>query len=689
MRRGSGELKWLIGAGVVLAACAAFVPSLSNGFVNWDDFQNITSNIHFRGLGPRQLGWMFTTTHTGHYYPLYWLSFAVDHAVWGLDPFGFHLTSLILHAIVSALAFLAAFRILKLLYPKEPEEGLFGLAAAAGVAAVFFAIHPLRVESVAWATQRKDPLCGVFYLASILAYLRAHKAGGGRWLALSFGAFVLACLSKPNAITLPAVLLILDWHPLRRVPSGRGRRRAVLWLLVEKIPYALMACFTAGMTYVTHVRNEAVGGITEGLLDRAAHSAYGLIFYPWKTLFPVGLTPLYEFPSDFDPLTWPYPAAAAAALGVTAVLIRGRRTRPGLLALWLAYAVTIAPNLGIMKVGTYLAADRYSYFSCMGWILLIGTAWLGARGLGPRWRRLVPAGAALAAAVLICLTWSYAARWRDSETLWEHALRLEPRHSTALTHLGHLMLDRGKPDRAVERFREAVDVDPQAFTAYIMLGETHRRLGRPEEAIGFLQRAIEIRPGLSQAHYSLGDCLLMLGKVPEAREQYRLALRRTGHIGVTSLIPPGGAPDRGIGLLIKRLRRRVRREPQSAAARMELANALARRGDFDAAAETFRETLELDPRGVRARMNLAGILTSRGRLDEAAVLLRESLRLRPWNAAAHHSLANVLVLQGEPAQAMSHYRKALLVDPRHLGARRALEITRLRMDRTRRGPAAP
>src|SRR2546428_5110997 len=293
---------WLVPALIALVTFAAFLPVLQNQFVDWDDQRNFLDNHHYRGLGWTHLRWMWTT-HQGHYIPVTWMTFGLDYLLWGMNPAGYHLTSLLLHAANAVAFFCVVRRIITLALPSPSERG-HALAVSAGFAALVFAIHPLRVESVAWATERRDVLSGLLYLLTILIYLRACERGarGRRWYWLSVAVFVCALLSKSMVVNLPVVLLILDVYPLRRLGGASG-----VWsepprrVYVEKIPFVLLAAAAsaiAGMAQASVPAARPLGQLS--LPGRLGCSAYGFSFYLWKTVLPMSLSPLYEL-HDVNP----------------------------------------------------------------------------------------------------------------------------------------------------------------------------------------------------------------------------------------------------------------------------------------------------------------------------------------------------------------------------------------------------
>src|SRR2546428_992711 len=289
---------WLVPALIALVTFAAFLPVLQNQFVNWDDQKNFLDNPHYRGLGWAHLRWMWTT-HMGHYIPLTWMTLGLDYLLWGMNPFGYHLTSLLLHAANAVVFFFVVRRILTLALPSPSERG-DALAVSAGVAALVFAIHPLRVESVAWATERRDVLSGLFYLLTILLYLRASERGerGRGWYWGTVGLFSCALLSKAIAVSVPVVLLILDVYPLRRLGGSTGWWSApARRVYVEKIPFVLLAAAASAIALMAQLSHDTMVSVVQlSALGRLAVSVYGLSFYLWKTVAPVNLSPLYELP---------------------------------------------------------------------------------------------------------------------------------------------------------------------------------------------------------------------------------------------------------------------------------------------------------------------------------------------------------------------------------------------------------
>src|SRR5438876_1534437 len=474
---------WLVPVLIALVTFIAFLPTLRNQFVDWDDFKNFLDNPYYRGLAWTQLRWMWTT-HLGHYIPLTWMTFGLDYLLWGMNPLGYHLTNLLLHSANGVVFFFVVCRILARALPGLSERG-HALAVSAGVAALVFAIHPLRVESVAWATERRDVLSGLFYLLTILMYLRAYEFGarGRGWYWLAVAVFVCALLSKSMVVNLPVVLLILDVYPLRRLGGAIGwwsepARR----VYVEKIPFVLLAAAASAIAVMAQSSVHAAASLAQlSVPGRLVVSAYGLGFYLWKMVVPVNLSPLYELPRTMDPVAPPFILSYALVLAITAIVLALRRPVPGLLAAWVAYVVVLLPVLGILQSGPQIAADRYTYLAGLGWASLAGA------GLLSTWRRWPPFVLTGLAVVLLSglgtLTWNQVEVWHDSEKLWTHALAIDPKTSMAQFGLGRVLADQGKPAEAIEHYRQALNIKPDYGAAHYNWGVVLGQQGKPADAI--------------------------------------------------------------------------------------------------------------------------------------------------------------------------------------------------------------
>jgi Flp pilus assembly protein TadD len=561
-------------------AFAAFVPALGADFVNWDDEVSFLRNPHYRGLGLAQLRWMWTTTLLGHWSPLAWMSWGLDHVIGGLDPRPYHLTSVALHAANVAVFCLVARRLIAAGFGAAPASA--AVVAGAALAALLFGVHPLRAESVAWVSERRDLLAALFSLAATLAYLRGVAPGGPivrRWWAVSLGLFGAALLSKALAMTLPLTLLLIDVYPLRR--RGLGWRT----LLVEKLPYGVLAAAAAAVSVLAR---QGAGNITAyeeyGPAARVALAAYTLGFYPWKTLWPSGLAAMYELPARVGLVEPRFLVPLALVIAVTVALVALRRRWPGALAAWTSSAIALAPVSGLVHSGNQLAADRYSYLSSFGLAVFAGAGLTWSL----RHARAVPVVAAAAVVVVIALAagaWAQTTTWRDSESLW----------------------------------RRAVDVDPSCSICESNLGRVIARPGRLDEAEAHVRRAIALRPERPGPHENMGVIMLMRGRLPEAEQHFREAVR---------LRPWHGAGHNDLGVVLATagrdaeaeaaFREAARLSPRLTDAHANLGLLYARQGRYEEAIPVLRRALALDPTRRDSRIWLVRAYQQAGRSAEAA-----------------------------------------------------------------------
>jgi len=551
---------------------AVFAPALQYGFILWDDDRNLLTNPSYRGLGWAQLRWAFTSAVMGHWIPVTWLTFGLDYALWGMKAFGYHLTSVLLHAANAALFYLLGRRLLRLgLTAAAPRAITLG----AIVAALFFAVHPLRVESVVWVTERRDVLSALFYLLTVLAYVKACAADGPprrRWFLASIGAYALGLLSKSLIMSLPLVLLVLDVYPLRR---ARGNWRRVL---LEKLPYLGLAVAAAVVSVLVVI---AKVGLTSASAypppARAAMALYSLVFYVWKTLLPLELSPMYELPARVGLTSPRFLAAALVAVGVSVVLVLARRPWPAALAAWLVYGLTLAPVSGIVHNGPQLVADRYSYLSCLGLALLVGAGVASAVSSAAITRplRATVAIAGLGGLVgLTVLTFEQLPVWRDTEEVWRRSLEVDPECAFCHGQWGALLGNRGELGAAIAHFERVVALRPDTVGPRGNLGLALLKAGRPADAAVQFERMLAQEPNDAETRTRLGLALARQGKLAEASGELERASRdNPRHVGALlnlglALIELGRPAE-----AVRYLERAVTLDPASGLAREALARA--------------------------------------------------------------------------------------------------------------------
>ena len=508
-----------------------FLPVLHNGFVNWDDADNLLNNTAYRGLSWRRLHWMFTTFHNGLYRPLTWMTLGLDYDMWGMNPSGYHLTSLVFHAATAVLVYFIAGRLFAVVFANLSEKKL---RVAAAFAALIFAVHPLRAEPVAWASGRNDLVEGFLIMLTVLCYLRGVGEGGRPWMRAAWMTYALALMAKGAAVTLPFGLLALDYYPLRRF-DGRAKD---LW--IEKVPFFSLA-FIAGLLalYAKEQRNLLHSFTRFGFADPLAQSMYGFAFYLWKTIYPLGLSNIYELPPNISLLDPVYVLSGLVLAVVSVGLFIFRRRFPGLLAASMWYVALLAPLAGFVSNGPQFAADRYSYLPTLSIALLAGAALVWLLSAGPTIRRLSAAAAAALVLTIGALSWHQSLVWRDSEALWRHALEVNPRSGFAHFSMSNLAYAKGNTDEAIEHLRESVKYIRVGLSAYIQvrdnlaylleargdadeaavvyydLGNFFAETERPLQAIRRYNEALRLRPDFEPARLKLSAVTLRMRQTQE------------------------------------------------------------------------------------------------------------------------------------------------------------------------------
>jgi tetratricopeptide (TPR) repeat protein len=491
----SGALR--AGAPLLLVALvwAVYGSVGSNGFVAYDDPSYVQENPVVKlGLTADGVRWAFTTWTVANWHPLTWLSHMLDVQLFGVDPAWHHRENVLWHC-ANALLLLA--------FLHRTTGGWWRSALAAAL----FAVHPLRVESVAWISERKDVLSTFFFLLALLAYVAyVRRPSPLRYLAIALS-FALGLLAKPMVVTLPAVLLLLDVWPLRRLPAGRLTAAALWPLLREKLPLFALSAVSSAVTFLAQAHGGAVRSV-QGLplSARAANAVVSAVAYLGKTLWPTDLAVLYPHPG-YRPggiPAWKVAFATALLLGITAIALREARRRPYLLAGWGWYLVTVLPVIGLLQVGQQGMADRYTYLP------LIGPVFAAVWAAGEAVERLRVPRAALAVTGLVLVLGAasfarvQAGYWRDSLTLFDHATRVTEDNRIAWKNVGSARFERGEPAEALAAFAEAARIDPDDPDLWFDQGLALSALGRYGEATSHFERAIQLEPGDGESWFNLG-----------------------------------------------------------------------------------------------------------------------------------------------------------------------------------------
>jgi tetratricopeptide (TPR) repeat protein len=585
----------------------AFLPALRGQFLYWDDDLNFLDNPRYRGFSLEHLKWIFTTFHMGHWHPLTWLTLALDYVVWGMNPFGYHLTALILHSTNAAILYL----VLRAFFRRMGRPDTLWPAA---IGALLYGLHPQRVESVAWITERRDVLCGLFTLLCVLAYLRhAEEERGGRpsrrWLVLSVVAFAASLLSKALSITLPAVLLLLDVFPLGRFTPG-SRLRVTL----EKVPYVLLSCADAAvMMFAMRSINAVHQASDYRFLARAAQAAYGLCFYPLKLLWPHPLLPIYPIDPAMKPSSPVYLLAIAGVIGITGTLIAIRKRWPAGLAAWAAYGILVLPVLGVAVTGMQIAADRYTYLSLIPVSVLIAAGLDRATG----GRRTLPLFAAAAAwlIALAAVSWHQCRYWRDSIALWDHQIAYVPRFYFPMFSRATAKMNGGDLDGALVDYDAALILNPLWETTWMNRGTLHAVRGEPAAAVSDFNRAIELDPKYAEAYVRRAISRAKLGDAAGATADLEI----------------------GIGL-----------HPESPTGYSARGNLRLDRGDLRNAIADYDRSLAIDRASPDVYRNRGLAKFRSGRPAEAIADYNRSLDLRPDHVDTLTNRALARSLAGDP-----------------------------------------
>ena len=534
-------------------------------------------------------------------------------------------------------------------WPAPAAAKDLGLRVAAGLAALIFAIHPLRVESVAWVTERRDVLSGFFLLWTLLCYLRATRPEESdsrrrRWMVGAIILYLFSLLAKASGVTLPIVLLVLDVYPLRRLGNGRGKwfGPAVSRIWWEKTPFVIFALAAGVIAPIAQHEIGALKSLGEyGIGSRSAQALFGLAFYLRKTFLPLSLSPLYQMPT-FLLRDWPFVSSVMAVIIASLGSFILRRRWPAGLAVWISYVVILAPVSGIAQSGVQFVADRYSYLSCMGWAMLAGGGlfycWQGsAKGHVSRGIFMpVAVTAGVAVVGLGLLTWRQTEIWHDSDTLWRYALAVSQKSyfmsSVAHYNLANALVEKGKLEEGIEHFGLALEIEPDYASAHYNLANVLYRQGRLEEAIEHYRQTLKVNPSHVKARTGLGNSLGVLGKLDEAMDQYQEALRIR-----SDLVEP----------------------------HFNLAFVLVQKGRLDEAIKQYQQALALSPGDSQIHFNLGNVLLKQGRLDEAIEHFHEAIRIKPGYVEAYGSLR--AALHEKRDKDIQQYKEAIST----LNARRA------------------
>ncbi len=671
---------WIPIALIVVAVLLAYLPVLRHATYIWDDARYVTENQLL--LAPDGLAriW-FDIGATIQYYPMVFSGFWAEYQLWGLQPFGYHLVNVLLHALSAVLLWLVLRRL-----------AVPGAWLAAGI----FALHPLQVESVAWVAERKNVLSGVFYLAALLAYLRALPATAvaatapaattWRYYFLALVLFALALLSKTVTCSLPAVILLLYWWRCDRL-----RRVTLLTLLPMFVLGAGMGMVTAWME--KHNVHAVGSEWALSFVERSLIAGRALWFYAGKLLWPGEL--IFNYSRwEIDPASWWQYLYPLTFILLIALLWVGRqRFGRGPLVAVLIFAGTLFPALGFIDVYPMryaFVADHFQYLAGIALVTLLVAMLTAAAGRWPalpistsgsggiaRHRWVIPIVILL---VLGTLTWRQGGAYRDRATLWQDTLQKNPTSFLAHCNLGTLLLNQGEAAAALPHLQEAVRLKPDMHEAHASLGKALVDLGQSDTGKAHYHEALRLKPNMAWAYQGLGQVLLDEGRLDEAITCYRQALELMPDAGeahynlANALVRQGTLPE-----AVTHFYRALEFDPDDAATHNNLGNALAQSEQPAQAIPHYREALRLRPGYGVAYRNLGLALTATGDLDGALEAFWLALRADSGDVVAHFHLARVLESRGQYDGALKEYRRTLRFDPDHASARQALQALEARL----------
>ena len=643
----------LAGLALVAMTAVVYIPALRADFI-WDDDGFLTNNPLIKA--PDGLYRFWCTTQPPDYFPLTSSTLWVEWRFWGMNATGYHAVNVLLHAISAVLIW----RVLKRL--KIPGAWLAGL---------IFGVHPVNVESVAWITERKNTLPMVFYLATILVYLRFESRGRKLWFALSLITFVLALLSKTSVVTLPFVLLIIAWWQ-----RGRIDRRDV----VRAIPFFFLA-IALGLVTWWFQYNRAIGSDivrNDSFPSRLAGAGWAVWFYLSKALVPYKLT--FVYPRwQIDPSSVVSYLPGAALVGCLGLFWWYRRSwgRPALAALGY-YVITLLPTLGFLNIYFMLfslVADHWQYTSIIGVIaLVIGLAAALANRRPEAFRIPATVTAVVVVGVLSILSWRQAGIYKDSEMLWQDTLRKNPSAWMAHNNLGLTLANQGRADEAFTHYNDALRLNPDYPESHNNLANLLASQGKYDEAIAHYTKALRYKPDYAHVHNNLGLVLADQDKIDEAIAHFKEALRfipqfPEAHNNLGIVLAKQGKLDEAI----RHYAEAIRLEPALPEAYNNLGLALARQGKLDEAVRYYTEAIRQKPAFLEAHYNLANALCDQNKLDEAVRSYRRAIEINPAMAEAHKNLGAVLERQGKLDQAAQEYQESLRLNPQDSGLRDQLD----------------
>jgi tetratricopeptide (TPR) repeat protein len=610
---------------IVIATISVYWPVQSYDFVNFDDGTYVYENGHVqKGLTLEGISWAFTTLHAGNWHPLTWLSHMLDCQLYGMNPGRHHLTNLLLHLANTVLLFFV-FR------------KMTGSLWQSGLVAALFAIHPLHVESVAWISERKDVLSAFFWMLTLWSYIWyvEHPKVNRYLLVILF--FALGLMSKPMLVTLPFVLLLLDFYLLRRfkfqppdVSAKANQKSNNFRLILEKIPLFVLVAVSSAVTFFAQKKGGAVMSLEILPFNvRIANALVSYVKYLGKMVYPSKLAVLYPHPGMLP--WWKIAGACLILASISFLAVRVVKQSPYFAVGWLWYVGTLVPVIGLVQVGGQAMADRYTYIPLIGIFIIIA---FGVPELVAQWRFRkiwLTASAAAFLTILVAITWKQIGYWKNGITLFTHALKVTSNNYVSHNNLGNALAKQGRPEEAIEQYLLALQIKPYYAEAYNNLGNALEKQGLLAKAGEKYLHALRVKPDYAEAHNNLGNVLDKQGRTAEAIEHYLQALK------------------------IK---------PDFVKAHNNLGNALHKQGRIEEAMEHYLQALQIKPDFAGVHYNMGNALAENNRPEEAIAHYTKALEISPEFTDAHINIGIALEKQGKTAEAIEHYQKVLVIEPR-------------------------
>jgi Flp pilus assembly protein TadD len=557
---------------LVLATLAVYWQIRHHEFLIWDDGDYVTENRHVTaGLSLKNLSWAFTTDHAANWHPVTWMSHMLDVQIYGMNPGRHHLTNLLIHIVNTLLLFLILTR-------------MTGELWQSGFVAALFSFHPLHVESVAWLAERKDVLSTFFWLLTMGSYTwYVERPGINRYVWVLFG-FILGLMSKPMLVTLPFVLLLLDYWPLNRLKLddfGFSLKGIISPILLEKLPLFVLAAASSVVTFMIQQRSGAVGSLNLFPLDsRISNALISYVNYIWKMLCPFHLAFFYPHPMTLP--RWQVTGVCLLLLAIFFLVIWRFKRYPWLAVGWLWYVGTLVPVIGLVQVGEQSMADRYTYVPLVGLFIIIAWGFPELVEKWPRKKLILPLLVTALFSIYLVMSWRQAGYWQNNMTLNAHALDVTEGNYVAHNNLGLALAEKGNTTEAIHHYTEALKIKPDFVYAHNNLGAALAELGQFEEAIKFYNEALRLMPRFAGAHHNLGVTLAKQGKHHEAITHYNEALKI---------------------------------EPDFIDALNNLGYILVKQGRLIEAENAFREVLRMDPGNEKGFYNLKEVLKIQKKID--------------------------------------------------------------------------